>query len=174
MSNQNPTPARKLGNINLSRNANSSRIIDSHPDCSRGFGELALLLDPRLHVQQARMHGLQLVRISTVSIGPEPSDHCTHLTNHRRQHTSQDAVCRDDWSTSGLAESFSQALDGQVIASQTDGLLVVFFRVGKCLGGEDTDIFCGDPLEGFLAEVVGKGGHEDFGREAGLQVLMIV
>ena len=114
---------------------------------------------------------LQCRNISLVALLAEPPDHDTQLSDHVLEHAAEEAESTVQARAGLLFEDFANLCRVELVAGQTEGPVVVFGWVGEGELGEDADVCGGDPLKGFGAEGVAKGGHEDLGWEAGGEVV---
>jgi hypothetical protein len=143
----------------------------NHPARDLHSRESALLLDPSLHIHQARVHLLQALDISLVAISAEPANHDTQLGNHVLEHAAEEPESTVETRAGLLLEDLTDLGRVELVAGQAEGFVVVFLRAAEGQLGEGANVGRGDPLQGFVAEGVAQGGHEDLGGEAGGEVV---
>ena len=73
----------------------------------------------------------------------------------------------------GLLERRRDLSHALLVSCDSDSAAIVLGGIGECGRGEDANVGCGDPLQGFVAEIVLERGEEDARGETGFPVLRI-
>ena len=133
--------------------------------------ESTLLLNPSLHIHQTRVHLLQSLDISLVPISTKPANHNTQLGDHVLEDAAEETESAIETGAGLLLEDLADLGRVELVAREAEGFVVVFLRAAEGQLGEGADVGRGDPLQGFVAEGVAQGGHEDLGGEAGGEVV---
>jgi len=117
------------------------------------------------------MHLPQLWNIRLVTLRAEPVDHHAQLGHHVLQEAAQEPEGAVQAGAGLVLEGLGDLLRVELVASQTDGFVVVLLGLLEREECEVADVCRCDPLEWLVAEGVAEGGHEDLAGEAGGEVV---